>query len=243
MLVRYKAIISYDGSKFNGFQKLKTDKNTIQELLEKSLSIIAKKKIFVKGSGRTDKGVHAINQCIHFDMDKMMTNKHLIFVLNNLVRPYINIKNISIVNKDFHARFNCIEKTYTYIINNSEYDLFKCDYEYYIRKKLDIKKMQNTAKIFVGTHNFKNFVCSKKDNYNLTINNIKFKIDEKNIKIIFYGKSFYTYMVRNIVGVLIMRGLNKITDEEIIELLNNANKTREIFMAPASGLYLTNIKY
>ena len=102
--MRYLISISYDGSKFNGFQRLK-ENNSVQAQIEKALTKIAKKKIEIKGAGRTDGGVHALNQKAHFDLDINITEDGLKKAINSFVKPYIYINDCIQVDDDFHARF------------------------------------------------------------------------------------------------------------------------------------------
>ena len=114
--MNYLITVSYDGSKYYGFQRL-NDYNSVQGELEKALSIINKNKVEVKGSGRTDRGVHAIGQKVHFELDVKIPPERLINAINSLLSDYIRVKDCVYVSDDFLARFNVIEIIYTYIIN------------------------------------------------------------------------------------------------------------------------------
>ncbi len=240
--MRYLISVSYDGSKFNGFQKL-NNKLTIQGELERVLSIINKNEVFVKGSGRTDRGVHAINQKCHFDLDINLDPTKLIQTINDRVNNAIHINDCKIVNDNFHARFDVKRKTYIYIINTGNYDPLINDYTYNLNRKLNIRLMKKAAKLFCGEHSLQNFVSGKRDNYNCIIDGIKFSSYNNQLYIKFIGKSFYRYMVRNIVGSLIYVGLGKISISKMEELINNSVIEVPYSTAPASGLYLENVEY
>ncbi|HIS87051.1 MAG TPA: tRNA pseudouridine(38-40) synthase TruA [Candidatus Caccenecus avistercoris] len=240
--MKYLISMSYDGSKFYGFQRLK-NKDTIQKRLEDALSIIAKKDIKIKGAGRTDKGVHAYDAKVTFDLDINIKEYNLKRALNSLIAPYIYIKDIKTVNNNFHPRFNCVKKEYIYKINIGEYNPLYTDYYYQPNYKLDINKMEECAKIFIGVHNFKNFTSGVRPNYECIIYDIDFHINESILEIKFTGKSFYRYMVRNLVGAMLDVANNKASLEEIKKSLDKPEIKRQFKTAIPNGLYLNKIEY
>ena len=159
--MRYLASVSYDGSKFYGFQRLK-NKKSVQGELEKVLTHINKTIVLVKGAGRTDRGVHAIDQKIHFDLNIKIDIPHLLLAINSRLDPALRVNYIEEVSSDFHARFDCIQKKYQYIINMGEYDLFIDDYVYNYNKKLNIKNMKKASKYLLGAHSFKVFTSGER---------------------------------------------------------------------------------
>ena len=240
--MRYLISISYDGSKFNGFQRLK-ENNSVQALIEKALTKINKSKVEIKGAGRTDRGVHAYDQKAHFDLDVNITADGLKKALNSLVKPHVYINDCKIVSDDFHARFLVKEKKYVYKMNIGEYDPILNDYVYYEKEQLDIDLMKDAAREFIGIHNFKNFVSGERANYEAIIYDIHFKKVKNILEIEFTGKSFYRYMVRNLVGALIEVGKHKIDKEVIRKMLVKYNEKKTLLTAPACGLYLISVKY
>lgn len=240
--MKYLITISYDGSKFYGFQK-QNDKKTIQGELEKVLGIISRTNISVKGSGRTDRGVHAINQKCHFYFPFEIKTQKLMQAINDRIDSSIYVKSCEKIDDDFHARFSVKKKSYYYIINLGEKDPLINDYVYNLNQELNINEMKRAAKHFLGYHSFQNFVSGKRDNYDSVIEKIKFKKIKHYLYIEIIGKSFYKYMVRNIIGSLIYVGLNKITVSKIFELINSENILIPYATAPASGLYLNYIEY
>lgn len=233
--------ISYDGSKFYGFQRL-NEHLSVQKALEDALFKINKREVLVKGAGRTDRGVHAYGQCVTFKLDVNIDEEGLMQALNSLLEPYIYVRNVKIVDEDVHARFSVKEKTYRYIINLGEYDPVKADYEYQCHYKLDISKMKDVAKLFLGVHDFHNFVSGERDDYTCIVHSIDFEEVNNKLHIVFKGKSFYRYMVRNLVGAMIEVARGKI-DISIIEEMLNTEKEMTTFTAPACGLYLEKIEY
>ena len=240
--MKYLITVSYDGSKYNGFQRL-NDLPSVQKELENALSIINKKRVEVKGSGRTDKGVHAIGQTCHFVLDYDIPTERLTNAINSLLSNYIRVINCVVVNNDFHARFNVTKKTYKYIINLGKYDVLKEDYIYNYCHNLDIKLMKKASKYLIGKHNFRVFVSGYRDNYNSEIFDISFKKCKDLLNITFVGKSFYRYMVRNMVGALILVGNKKISLDEFKNMIDSDDSKYTYMTVPANGLYLERVEY
>ena len=240
--MKYLISISYDGSKFYGFQRL-IGNNTVQKKIEDALSTIAKESIEIKGAGRTDRGVHAIDQKATFNLNININQDHLKLALNSLISPYIYITNIKVVNNDFHPRFQVVKKEYIYKINIGEFNPLYYDYIYEPNYKLDINKMKECAKLFIGIHNFKNFTSGERNNYECIIYNIEFTEKNNILEIKFTGKSFYRYMVRNLVGAMLDVSNNKVSLDEIKEALEHPEIKRQFKTAIPNGLYLNKIIY
>lgn len=240
--MRYLAKVSYDGSKFYGFQKL-NNYPSVQEELEKVLTKINKSIVFVKGAGRTDRGVHAFNQGVSFDLNISLPADRLKRAINSLLDKAIYVKEIIEVNNDFHARFDCTSKTYEYVINLGEYDPLDNDYIYNYNFDLNIKKMKKAAKYLLGAHSYKAFVSGYRDNYNSIIYDVKIKKKQDILVITFRGRSFYRYMIRNMVGALINVGEEKNEPEIIKDMLDKKKKLGNFVTVPANGLYLVDVLY
>ncbi len=239
--MRYLIKFRYDGTKFHGFQRQNNVKS-VQKTLEDALSKAFNCSILIKGSGRTDAGVHAIGQCAHFDYDGILTKKDLIDV-NNILNKEINVFDIKRVNDSFHARHNVKQKTYIYKVNNDMYYEFYKGYYYQISYPLDIRKMKDASKLFVGTHDFRNFVSGFRLDYKTHIYKIKINKRKGIILFTFVGSGFYRYMVRNLVGALIDVGRGKCDYNTIKMMLENEADAKRLSVAPADGLYLVKIKY
>lgn len=240
--MRYLLTIQYDGSKFNGFQRLK-NKDSVQKRLEEALSLVLKSDIKIKGAGRTDRGVHANGQCCHFDALLNINYNKLIYVLNNIVHPYINVIDCKPVCNDFHARHSVKQKHYVYKINIGEFSSLKSDYYLQPNYVIDFRKLKKVSKLFIGEHNFKNFVSGERDNYESSIN--KILIENKNdiITINFFGQGFYRYMVRSIVGAMLEFAKGNVDFDVIKAMLNNPDIKKTLPVAPSCGLYLEKIWY
>lgn len=240
--MRYLMTVTYDGSKYYGFQRLNNEKS-IQGELESALSKINKSEVFIKGAGRTDRGVHAKGQCCHFDLDIVIPPERLVNAVNSLLSKYIRVLDCRVVDSEFHARFNVKKKTYKYIINMGEFDPICEDYVYNYGYCLDIDSMKKASKYLIGKHSYKLFVSGERDNYNSEIFSVDFDCCDNILTITFVGKSFYRYMVRNMVGALMLVGRNKISCEEFMGMVDSDENKYTYMTVPANGLYLWEIEY
>ena len=246
--MRYLMTFSYDGSGYHGYQK-QINENSIQSEIENALSKInGNNYVRIHATGRTDAGVHALNQKAHFDLEKTIEIFRLKHSLNKILPDDIYIKNIINVPDDFHARFNVKSKEYIYKINLGEYNPLERNYVYQLNEKLDIGKIEIALQLIKGTHNFKSFTktTNEIDNYVRTIFEASISHDVSNSNIIIIslkGDGFLRYMVRNIVGVLIEIGSGKRNPEDIVTILEAQDRTISGKTAPSCGLYLKNIEY
>lgn len=240
--MRYFMRFSYNGSKFNGFQK-QVDKRTVQGDLESVLSKIFNENIRVVASGRTDAGVHAYNQCLHFDSSKEVDFDKLKFSLNSLLHN-IYVKELYSVPDDFHARYDCTKKEYSYKINVGEFDPIYEEYIYQYNKSLDIEKMKDACMYLIGEHDFRSFTSlDYEKNCVRTIYSIDISIENDIIYIDFVGNGFLKYMVRNMVGLLIEVGSNNRNVEDVKKILDSMDRKEAGICAPSMGLYLANVYY
>ena len=234
--------VSYDGSGFYGFQRL-NDYRTVQKVLEEALGVINKGEVLVKGASRTDKGVHAYGQMIHFDIDYDIPADRLMYAVNRILDNDIRVLDCKKVGNDFHARFNVKRKKYVYKINLGDFDCLKSRYFLHVYEKLDIDKMRECAKVFLGYHDFRNFVAGERDNYLMCVEDIKFNMNNDILEIEFLGKSFYRYMVRNMVGAMLEVGMHKKEICDVSKMLDDYMVKKQMMTAPACGLYLMDIEY
>lgn len=245
--MRYKCVVMYDGSLFHGFQTQKKggcNLRTVQEELENTFKIIAKKNITIYPAGRTDALVHAYGQVFHVDLDFEMKEWQLKNALNSRLPRDIYIKDVEIVSDDFHARFDALSKEYLYIIDLNEYNPLLDKYRYFYKHKLDIDKMIEASKVFVGEHDFKSFTKNHKiENTVRTIYSIDFSFEDNVLQIRFKGNGFLHNMVRIIVAMLIEVGSGKKDIEYLKEAMDAKNRKFAPKTAPASALYLVKIEY
>lgn len=240
--MRYLIKIKYDGSKFYGFQKL-NDHNTIQKEIEDALKSFTREDVMIKGAGRTDRGVHAVCQCVSFELEKALPTHKIRHEINRKTSKYIYVISCEEVDDDFHARFCVKDKTYLYKINMGEYDPLLADYVYQQYEKIYYRRIKAASKLFVGVHDFTNFVSGQRKSCEAIIYGIKVKKSKNIISIYFKGQSFYTYMVRNMVGAMIDYSNGKTTLSTIKSMLDYPTIKAQLCTAPAEGLYLININY
>ena len=243
--MRFLIKFSYDGTNYNGFQT-QPNLKTIQECMENALTIINNgKKTSITSTGRTDKGVHALCQYGHADIDVNITEKKLKRAMNSNLPDDIHVIDTKIVDDNFHARYNVKEKTYQYIINTGEYDPIERNYVFQYNYDLNIEAMADAIKVFVGEHDFRAFVTDSKEKENCVRIIYYAAIEKRNDKILitFRGNGFLRYQIRNMVGILIKVGENKISTEDVERILESKDRTTGGKTAPAQGLYLTNIEY
>ena len=246
--MRYFMTFSYDGSKYKGYQK-QVQSRTIQDEIEKVLTRINSGiDVAIHASGRTDAGVHALNQRAHFDLCKQMNAEQLTYSVNELLPDDIYVKNIKVVSNDFHARYCVKAKEYVYKINMGEYNPIEKDYVYQYNKRLDVVEMERALKYLEGTHDFKSFckADSEREDYVRTIIQTSLVRDLKNVNkitICFLGTGFLRYMVRNMVGTLIEIGEGKRKSEDILDIFAMKDRRMAGICAPANGLYLKDVFY
>ena len=243
--MRYKITFSYDGSKFNGYQKQKGISNTIQGKIEEALkSINNGLSTKFTSSGRTDKGVSAYKQVGSCDIGVNITPYKLKRAMNSLLPDTIHVIDALEVDDDFHQRYMLKEKTYVYKVNTGEYNPIEKDYVCQLCKKLDINLLKEEIKDFIGEHDFTAF-CStqdRKENCVRTIFDAYIKEDGNYVYFTFKGNGFLKYMVRIMCGYLISVSLGKTKPNNIKTYFKTKEKVATK-TAAATGLYLEDVKY
>lgn len=239
---RVKLTISYDGSKFRGFQSQKSHSNTVVNTLTSVLRSVGIFDIPI-GSGRTDKGVHASNQVLHLDIPKYWKNRLVPLKQKlNVKLEYIYVKNIRYVDDSFHSRYHAFKRSYRYIIS-TKYNVFESDYVNY-QASINPKLIHEAIKYFEGTHDFKYFHKTGSDTRSSirTIYDIKFYQYKHYYIFKIVGNGFLRSQVRLMVGFLLEISNQKLN---IIDLVNQLNVQKQVLTKPAlaSGLYLQKISY
>lgn len=240
--VRYFMDISYRGTNFNGWQ-IQPNGVTVQEEIEKALSTILKTDAAILGSGRTDTGVHAIQQVAHFDANEIDMEK-LVFKLNSFLNEDISINGIRPVKDDASARFEATSRTYHYHLNQMK-DPFKRGISYYFRPNLNIKDINAACEIIKGWQNFECFskVHTEVNNFNCEIFQAKWVQEGTNHLFEISANRFLRGMVRAVVGTLIDVGLGKTSLEEFGEILASNDRRKAGRAVPAEGLFLQKVVY
>ena len=239
---RIKLTIEYDGSNYYGWQ-FQNKQVTIQEEIERAVSIILKMDIRVTGAGRTDAGVHARNQVAHldipdFDLDKLKQS------INGILKPDIRIKNIEKCTDDFHARFDAKIRYYRYQLSQNPTAINRA-FAWQIFFPINITVMQEGAKIIAGIKDFKSF-CKIKSNVknhlcDISISRWLFKDDLLIYEIA--ANRFLHGMVRAIVGTLVDLGRGQIDLGCLKKVITSGDRTQVLTAAPAHGLFLEKIEY
>ncbi len=246
-MARYQLLIEYVGTNFRGWQIQKKG-STIQGLIQEKISKLLKEKIILNGSGRTDTGVHAIEQSAHFDC-----NKEIIDLTKFLksINHFLNEKNIAILeikkrSKKFHSRFSAKQRIYKYVIfNQISSPIIEKKRGWHVRKPLDIKIIKKGAKKLVGTNDYSTFrssSCHAKSPIK-TIKSIKIKSSKNRIEIEFKSQSFLQQQVRSMVGCLKYLGEKKWDLKTFDKVFKSKKRVLCAPPAPSEGLFLARVIY
>lgn len=236
--------VSYLGTNYAGWQR-QDNALSIQEVIENALQELAGKEIEIYASGRTDSGVHAFEQCFNAKLNFKDVNK-LPYALNSKLPEDIRILWAKEVDDNFHARFSAHKKTYIYRIKTeyieSPFDSFITTY---LSFNLNLEKMQQAAKLFIGQHNFKAF-CSANtscQDFVREIYSLNIQRQGQLYEFEICGNGFLYNMVRIIVGTLVDVGRGRLTTENVQQLLNGNERKNAGKTMPAKGLILKNVEY
>lgn len=247
-MVRYKAIISYDGRLFAGFQRQPSERS-VQEELEKTLQKLnSGTPVKVHGAGRTDSGVHAYGQVVHFDLPQARDVEKLRFGLDTQSPEDIDVVDVELVSDDFHSRYNKHSKTYEFLVDAGRpKNPMMRHYATHYPHPLDLALMQEAIKDLVGTHDFTGFTASgtSVENKVRTITRATVDIDEKTgfFVFTFSGNGFLYKQVRNMVGTLLKIGNGRMPVSQIKTVLESKNRDLAGPTAAGNGLYLKEIIY
>ncbi|EKN69140.1 tRNA pseudouridine synthase A [Neobacillus bataviensis LMG 21833] len=243
---RYKCIITYDGSGFSGYQ-VQPNKRTVQSVLEAVLAKMHKgNPIKVLGSGRTDAGVHAKGQVIHFDSPLLIPEERWETALNSMLPEDISVRSVMKVESSFHARFDAVGKEYRYVLHlSAQRDPFQRNYACRYPYPLNLEDMQAASKYFLGSHDFTSFCSAKTEVADKirTIEAIDFMIEDDHLTLRFVGDGFLYNMVRILVGTLLAVGSGDFLPEDMPVILEKKDRRVAGKTAPANGLYLWEVFY
>lgn len=242
----YRITMQYDGSRYSGWQKQGNTTNTIQGKLESVLSKMTGSDIEVHGSGRTDAGVHALNQVANFKYRTNLNCREIQEYLNTYLPLDIRVLDVTEAAPRFHSRLNATKKHYRYIIDTNEIqDVFTRKYRTHFPVSYDIEAMKKAAAYLVGEHDFKSFCDNKrmKKSTVRTIEAIDFSVENGILTIDFTGNGFLYHMVRILTGTLLEVGEGKRKPEEIQKILQAKDRSIAGFTAPPQGLYLVKVFY
>ena len=246
-MARYQLLIEYVGTNFRGWQIQKTGL-TVQGLIQKNLKKLLNEKTVLIGSGRTDSGVHAIEQSAHFDCKKKIRNLES---FAKSINHFLNPKDVAIIkikkrNNDFHARFSAKMRVYKYIIiNRLSGPVLEKNRGWHIMKELDLDIMKKGAKKLIGTKDFSTFrasSCRAKSPVK-TIKSVKIKYLKNKIEIEFKSQSFLQQQVRSMVGCLKYLGEKKWDLKKFDKVFKSKKRVLCAPPAPPEGLFLARVVY
>ncbi len=245
--MRVKLTLSYDGTNYSGWQVQPNGVKTVQEVLENALYEITGENIRVIGSGRTDAGVHAEGQVVHFERQKEnIPPERFARALNTLLPPDIKVHSSERVADDFNARGSAKRKKYRYqfYISPTPRPL-KERYFTQLEKQPDLQKMIKAKELFIGEHDFKAFCASGSEVKSTTRKIFDFEVEQTGMDLIFTvcGNGFLYNMVRIMVGTLLAVGQGRMTEEDIKRMLESGQRAYGVKTISAKGLFLERVDY
>ena len=240
--MRYLLELAYDGTNYHGWQ-VQPNAKTVQAEVNKALSIILREDITTLGSGRTDAGVHAEQQFVHFDTDQPISDK-LIQQLNGITPIDIAFYNIRKVHPDFNVRFDAITRAYRYRIKSSK-NPFLLNQYYRYHKPVDVVAMNKAAATLLDYTDFECFskVHTDVKTFLCTITQAEWKQEGNKLEFYIKANRFLRGMVRAIVGTLLEVGLGKITVQEFRDIIESKDRNKAGRAVPAEGLFLVEVNY
>ena len=246
MKKNFVLFLEYDGSRFSGWQ-VQPDRTTVQGELEKALSLVLNQPIRINGSGRTDAGVHALEQVANFHAETDLACDDLKRSLNSLIKLPLVVHRCCLAPEEFHARFDAREKEYHYhLLNRQEPCAVGRDYVWHIPRPLDTGPMEECCAMLVGEHDFKAFEGAGSPRHHTFRTIFSADLEHRGSGRILFrirGSGFLRFMVRNIVGTLVLAGRLTLKPEEFKAVLEARDRTRAGATAPAQGLFLVRVGY
>jgi tRNA pseudouridine38-40 synthase len=249
--VNFKLTLQYDGTDFHGWQ-MQGELRTVQGELTSALSQIDSRPVTVHGSGRTDAGVHAQGQVASVNLQKQITPAKLRAAINGNVGKDLRAVDVEVVNDDFHARYSAVGKTYRYrIVNGPVISPFWVRYAHHEARRLDLDRMQESAHLFLGEHDWGAF-SSAQSEAETKVRNIT-RLDVKEVKdevshsriidITISANGFLRYMVRSIVGTLMAAGRGEMNEAIVQRAIDEGERSLVAATAPPCGLTLMCVRY
>ena len=241
---RIKLTLEYDGTEFSGWQ-VQPDQRTVQDELQESLSNMMGSQIRVIGSGRTDAGVHALQQVAHADVTRDIPAVNIMMGLNSSLEKDVRVLNCEDTAQEFHAQRSATGKTYRYIIlNGSRPTALDRNRVWYIRQPLDLEAMVEGAAHLIGEKDFAAFKSAGDET--TTVRNLRkvdIKVEGEHILLLFEANGFLKHMVRNLTGALVEVGQGKLVPDDIRRLLLGRSRENAPKKAPPQGLTLMQVTY
>lgn len=243
---RYRGILAYDGTRFQGFQRQAAGKLTIQGELERAIEAVTAQQVTIMGAGRTDAGVHATGQVIAFDCAWRHEANDLLRAINAKLPPDIALKTLDEAAADFHPRHDAISRRYEYRFYAAEvrepiWDRFR----WHIGPFVDLSAMQAAADLLPGSHDFATF--GQPTQGSVTIRHLYearlHTEGESAYRLCIEANAFLKHMVRSIMGTLVQVGRGHWTVEQFAGAFRAANRSEAAATAPPHGLVLVRVRY
>lgn len=237
--------IEYDGTAFNGWQ-CQPAQRTVQGSLQQAISQVANHPVEIYAAGRTDAGVHALNQVIHFDTHSYRESRNWMLGLNTLLPKDITVKWVKEVDSTFHARFSATQRQYRYLIlNRLARSAVHHNRMWWFYKPLDAQRMHQAAQHLLGNHDFSALRARdcQANSPIRTLDSIQVSRRDDCIAVDVMARSFLHHMVRNILGVLTPVGEGKHAVDWVSTVLESCNRDQAGVTAPPQGLYLVDVLY
>jgi tRNA pseudouridine38-40 synthase len=238
-------VLEYDGTNYHGWQ-CQPNTKTLQGVVQQSIEKILDHPVKIYAAGRTDTGVHAFGQVVNFLTEKSIGITSIMKGLNSILPGDIRVKDAREVEESFHARYSARSKSYIYcIVTNRYHSPFNVRYAWHIPYAVNARLMNESIKVITGVHDFSSF---KKKNeiykgHEREVLRAGVKRRGEFIYIFIEATGFLRYMVRNIVGTLVMVGEGKISKEEFAAILQSRDRVNAGPTAPPQGLFLRRIRY
>lgn len=240
---RYFLEIAYKGTNYHGWQ-IQNNAHTVQKELENAISILLDTPTGIMGSGRTDTGVHASQQFLHFDCKAELDQLDFLKKLNGILPKDIAVYDIRKVKNDAHARFDAVWRSYVYRISLRK-DPFEQESAWLLYKNPDIQKMSEAAKLLLSQEDFQCFskVKTEVNTFNCKINEVFWEQNGPQLLFHITANRFLRGMVRAIVGTLVAVGTDNISITDFQHILESKDRSKAKAAAPAQGLYLCRVVY
>ncbi len=241
---RYKLYIEYEGTRYSGWQAQKEARTVQGEIITAIEKALNTNEFELYGSGRTDGGVHAIRQVAHLDAPTSMEPFKLRIQINDALPADIHIMDIQKAGAQFNARHDAIARSYLYQISRRR-SAFGKRFVWWIKDELNVQKMRDAAKLFVGLKDFQSFAPDEMESKSskVMIEDIQIKESGSLILIRVIGSHFLWKMVRQMVGVMAEVGRGKMTTKDVQQFLQSKSDIPARFTAPPSGLFLERVYY
>jgi len=241
-----RLILEYDGTRYHGWQRQK-GQSTIQEAIEDKIRLMTRETSTLIASGRTDAGVHALNQVCNFITGSKIGPSAMKKGLNALLPDDILIKDAEFVPLDFHSRYLVKSKTYEYrILNRKAPDPFLRHYSWHVPSRLDREEIEKCISSLIGRHDFSSFRSTGSGNINPVREIFKAEIhcpEEGTLRLVFEADGFLRHMVRNLVGTLVEVGRQKIDFDVFTRIFQSKDRRLAGIKAPPQGLFLKTVRY